>query len=279
MPIFKPRLRVQPNPRSAQTPGMIVTTALLLPLALSWHQSALARPALAFNPANMPSGNTTSATAGIEFDSSPTLNQTSLVQKWVNYEKIYQQTGVTYRRSRCRHRPKYSYHTPRSIYGSTVLVSAHDVTPYRRGKPRIKAFFSSSTTPPAPGLRVVIQNPTIGGGTIPYTDREYEAGRRSEKFFVSPEHKHQSKYLAVRPGKNLLTYQIKRGRQVIESGEFPIVIDIQNRQVTRTIVRPREVIHIPCPHRYDRDDRRYDRRGRRYERRRRRYERRRWHRY
>jgi hypothetical protein len=195
------------------------------------------------------------ATVGIRFDSSSALNETVLVQNWVNHETVYQDTGVEYREASCPSGRKHHPHNPTSIYGAPVLISSQDVTPYRSGKPRVKSFFVSSKTPPAPGLRVLLQNQTIGGETMPYADREYETNQQSEKFFVAPASAHERKYLAIAPGQNRLTYQIKRGDAVVESGEFTVAITIHDRYITHTTTRSREVIEIPCPKADERRDR------------------------
>jgi hypothetical protein len=191
---------------------------------------------------------------GLRFEQSAAVNQTRLTQTWVNHEITYQETGVEYKRKSC---PKsrdddddddaYRYGVPASVYGPTVLQSSVDVTPYRQGRPKVTAYFLSSKTPPAPGLRVVIQNQTVGSATLPYTDREYDQGNRSQSFVVSPGDTHKSKYLSLLAGDNRMTYQIKRGDRVIDSGEFMVKLDIDDRHTTATKTLSRQVIEIPCP--------------------------------
>jgi hypothetical protein len=187
----------------------------------------------------------TTGAAGIEFESSPNLNQTTLVQEWVNHERTYRDSSVKYESASCAADERRG-HIPADIYGETVLVSERDVTPYRSGQPRTKAFFRSPTTAPAAGLRVVIRNLSIAGSKTPYADREYEESNKSEKFFVSPETEHKSKYLAVQTGENRMSYEIRRGQQVIEAGEFVTNIQISDRYVTRTITHEPNKITIPC---------------------------------
>lgn len=100
---------------------------------------------------------------------------------------------------------------------------------------RVNGRFVSSQTPPAAGLRVVIRNVTrgMGGDIEPYTDREYDKGRRSEGFFIQPATRHNSKYLAVLAGTNDFEYQIKRGSTVVESGSFAVEVDQQTRTIER----------------------------------------------
>jgi hypothetical protein len=192
------------------------------------------------------------ASVGLRFEQSTAMNETRLTQTWVNHKITYQETGVEYKRKSC---PKSRdddhdadrYGIPASVYGPTVLQSSVDVTPYRQGRPKVTAYFISSKTPPAPGLRVMIQNQTVGSETLPYTDREYEQGSRSQAFTVSPGDAHKSKYLALLAGDNRMTYQIKRGDRVIDSGEFMVKLDVTDRDTTVTKTLSRQVIEIPCP--------------------------------
>jgi hypothetical protein len=94
-----------------------------------------------------------------------------------------------------------------------------------------KAAFISKTTPPAAGLRVIIQNttPEIDQSIRPYTDREYNQGDRSEAFTVKQDITQNSRYLAVTPGMNQFTYQIKQGSAIIESGSFTALIEPETK--------------------------------------------------
>lgn len=96
------------------------------------------------------------------------------------------------------------------------------------------ATFISSNMPPAPGLRVVIRNvtPRIDQNPSPYTDREYNKAPTSEGFKVSLGTIHSGRFLAVQPGENHFSYEIKRGKTIIESGTFTARIDhkTQSRQ-------------------------------------------------
>ncbi len=227
--------------------------ALLLPIAASAMALSGGGTAIATEP--------TAQAAGISFAASPDRNQLTLSQRWVTHETIYQETGVTYNEAHCPDR-KHHHRTPSSIYGPTVLVSSGAVTPYSQGIAKVKAFFASNRTLPGPGLRVVIRNQTIGGNTAPYTDRKYDENRLSEKFFVRPGAEHHPKYLAIGKGENRFAYQIRRGEQVVEAGEFVVNVAINEQNISVTKTLPREVITIPCPekeHKYDKDDRDADR--------------------
>jgi hypothetical protein len=245
-------------------------TAILLPLLLplAFSQSAIAYEAsktiaLTTRPSPPPEEK-----IGIDFESYSGFNSLTFTQTWVNYKTVYQQTGVEYKQAYCPDR-KHHYKIPSSVYGSDVIVSSGSVTPYRQGHPKVKAYFVSAKTPPAPGLRVIVRNQTIGTETVPYTDREYDRSLRSEGFNVAQESEHKSKYLAVVKGENRMTYEIKRGDQVIDSGEFQITIGINDQFTSVVQTLPREVVTIPCPEkekhehrdgdRHDRHDRHRDR--------------------
>ncbi|MEG4501387.1 hypothetical protein QUB05_29965 [Microcoleus sp. F10-C6] len=98
-----------------------------------------------------------------------------------------------------------------------------------------RAAFISQTTPPAPGLRVTIRNVTPGldRNPYPYTEREYKKAPMSERFKVSFDIQHRGNHLAVQPGNNDFSYEIKRGDTVIESGTFTSRIDRKNQSITR----------------------------------------------
>lgn len=97
------------------------------------------------------------------------------------------------------------------------------------------ATFISSNMPPAPGLRVVIRNvtPRIDQNPSPYTDREYDKPPTSEGFKVSLGTNHSGRFLAVQPGENHFSYEIKRGNTIIESGTFTARIDHQTQSRQR----------------------------------------------
>ncbi|MEG4803613.1 hypothetical protein QUB63_31240 [Microcoleus sp. ARI1-B5] len=98
-----------------------------------------------------------------------------------------------------------------------------------------KAAFISHTTLPAPGLRVIIRNVTSGidKNPYPYTDREYDKSRISEGFKVYFDIEHRGSYLAVKPGNNDFSYEIRRGNTIIESGTFTARIDRRTQSITR----------------------------------------------
>lgn len=98
-----------------------------------------------------------------------------------------------------------------------------------------RAAFISPTTPPAPGLRVTIRNVTAGldRNPSPYTDRGYDKAPMSQGFKVSFDITHKGSYLAVQPGNNDFSYEIKRGNTIIESGTFTARIDRRNQSITR----------------------------------------------
>jgi hypothetical protein len=93
------------------------------------------------------------------------------------------------------------------------------------------ASFISKTTPPATGLRVIIENitPAVDQSSRPYTDREYVQGDRSEAFTVKQDIAQSSRHLTVTPGMNTFAYQIQRGKQIVESGSFTTVIETETK--------------------------------------------------
>jgi hypothetical protein len=167
------------------------------------------------------------------------LNQGKVVQPRVTKSVVRREAGIKY----VDHCPRGQrpIGSPYTVSGGTSVESVESVTPYPRGRATMQGWFVSPTTPPAPGLRVVVKNVSIASGTeaSPYTDRKYEQGEKSERFIASLADRHQQKYFAVQSGSNQLTYQIKRGDQVIESGEFvmDIGIDYQDMDDVRTIAR------------------------------------------
>jgi hypothetical protein len=94
-----------------------------------------------------------------------------------------------------------------------------------------RATFISRTTPPAAGLRVIIQNmtPAVDQSIRPYTDREYVQSDRSEAFTVKQDITRSSRYLTVTPGTNTFAYQIQRGKQIVESGSFTTLIETETK--------------------------------------------------
>ncbi|MDX2231477.1 MAG: hypothetical protein NW220_17710 [Leptolyngbyaceae cyanobacterium bins.349] len=91
------------------------------------------------------------------------------------------------------------------------------------------ARFVSPSTPPSVGLRVVIRNVTLGssGDGFPYSDREYSTGSASETFNLSLFNRHHGGFLAIQPGTNHLSYEIKQGEAAIESGQFYINVELK----------------------------------------------------
>lgn len=101
--------------------------------------------------------------------------------------------------------------------------------------PSTRARFFSKSTPPAPELRAVVRNTTFGfsGEQRPFTDREYFNGDVSEGFVVRFGDRHEGKFLAVRPGENQFEYEIRRGKQSIETGKFSATFDSRTFEQAR----------------------------------------------
>lgn len=102
--------------------------------------------------------------------------------------------------------------------------------------PSTNARFFSKSIRPAPELRAVVRNVTFGfaGEQKPFTDREYFNGDVSEGFVIRFGDQHEGRFLAVRPGENQFEYEIRRGKQSIETGKFSATFD------SRTVEQERE---------------------------------------
>jgi tetratricopeptide (TPR) repeat protein len=89
-----------------------------------------------------------------------------------------------------------------------------------------RAWFVSPTLPPAPNLRVIIRNVTPGmnQNPAPYTNRTYDKGWISEELILGFGTKHDGDAFVLIDGKNDLTYEIKQGDRVLESGSFNATI-------------------------------------------------------
>ncbi|MEM8643002.1 MAG: hypothetical protein AAGG51_29920 [Cyanobacteria bacterium P01_G01_bin.54] len=101
----------------------------------------------------------------------------------------------------------------------------------------VEARFFSSQTPPARRHRVVVRNVTRGldDDPFPYTDREYDEGRVSERTKMRFGTKHSGRYFHVLPGINAFEYEIKARRRgpVIDSGNFTAEITRDLNRVQR----------------------------------------------
>jgi hypothetical protein len=116
--------------------------------------------------------------------------------------------------------------------GTLHVPSTYDTYTSQYTTPGIaKARFLSKEVAPAPGLRVVIRNTTTGidQQSSPYTDREYTQSDRSEPIVVKQGTSHNSRYLAVVPGVNTFTYQVRQGSKVVESGVFTATISMATK--------------------------------------------------
>jgi hypothetical protein len=169
------------------------------------------------------------------------LNTGTIVQQQVTSETIQRENGTEYV-DNCR-KGQTAIGTPRTT-GTGTSVEYNPVSPYLSGLAEARSWFISRQTPPTPGLRVIVRNASLAQSMeqMPYTDREYSNGSRSEKFVVAIGDQHESKFFAVKSGTNHLIYQIKRDNQVIESGEFNVNIDVQVQNTSKTtrISRPKE---------------------------------------
>ncbi|WP_171976957.1 hypothetical protein [Brasilonema sennae] len=100
----------------------------------------------------------------------------------------------------------------------------------------VKAHFISSVNPPSAGHRVVIRNVTEGmkSTPIPYTNREYDDGRRSQGITLIPGTEHKRRTFRFIPNKtNTFEFEILQDKQVINKGSFESVISTTNKKVER----------------------------------------------
>jgi hypothetical protein len=173
------------------------------------------------------------------------LNAGTVIQRRITSESLYRENGIEYV-DNCG-KDKRAIGRAHITDNTTTYVSSKAVGPYLTGRVEVRAWFVSAQTPPAPGLRVVLRNASISEivATMPYTDREYDQGNRSESFIAALGDQHKSRFLALRTGGNRLIYEIKREHKVIESGEFVANIDMDFQDVSRsqTISRPKESLH------------------------------------
>ncbi len=187
------------------------------------------------------------------------LNTGAVVQQRITSETTVRENGVEYVNG-CRNDQRAEGYAHVSGSGTTV-ESSRSVTPYVTGRAEARSWFTSAKTPPAPGLRVIVRNAsaTQSIDPMPYTNREYDQGRRSESFVVSLGEAHNSKFLAVKLGENQLTYQIKRGDQIVESGEFVANIGIEFQNMAQTTTIPRRKEHLRCKPKDDHHQHKRDR--------------------
>jgi hypothetical protein len=177
------------------------------------------------------------------------LNIGTLIQPQVTYVTEVQKTGVQYV-DRCGQGQKAIGWPHTSGDGGTTTLSSGPVSPYYEKQAKIKGWFVSERTPPSPGLRVVVRNMSLKETSepIPYSDREYDKGSRSEGFVAGLETEHQSRFLALQPGVNQFAYEIKRGEQVIESGQFTADITHQVKDISITKTHGPRQESLPCEH-------------------------------
>jgi hypothetical protein len=128
----------------------------------------------------------------------------------------------------------------------TSSSSSETTRTYTEVKPA-KARFISSTTLPAPGLRVIIRNITKGidQNPSPYTNRKYDKSPSSQEFQLRFGTNHSGRYLAVREGKNNFSYEIKRNDTVVETGTFTASIYHETKSITRN--ESATIPTVPCP--------------------------------
>jgi hypothetical protein len=217
----------------AQTPDVLSVEVLSPPAAMANILEAVSKT----NILEMISKNDR---VGIQFQSAPRLNE----------GKLLFLTGT---------RTDTKDTTLGSCLGSLYIPpnTATTTTSYT-SQVGASAAFISRTTPPASGLRVMIQNitPEIDQSIRPYTDREYDQGDRSESFTLKQDITQNSRYLAVTSGRNTFTYQIQRGNQIVESGSFTTLIETETKadkqpEFSDTHISTSASSSNPCPNQFE----------------------------
>jgi hypothetical protein len=186
------------------------------------------------------------------------LNVGTLLQERVTYRTEMRERGIEYV-DHCGKGERAIGH-PHTTYGGGYgleTVFSGPVTPHLVGRPETSGWFISKKTLPGPGLRVIVRNistPSLTTALMPYTDREYDKGGRSEGFIASLQTDHSSRFLGLQSGMNQFAYEIKRGDQVVESGKFTANIAEEVRDITETKTHSRQTENLRCEDiREDRD--------------------------
>jgi hypothetical protein len=227
-------------------------------MSLLWAMNTIAvQPIAAPDPTPVAIEQPVGSSTGLVFETTipkelGKLNIGTLIQPQVTYVTEVQRTGVQYV-DRCAQGQKAIGWPHTSGDGGTTTLSSGPVSPYYEKQAKIKSWFVSERTPPSPGLRVVVRNMSLKETSepIPYTDREYDKSSRSEGFVAGLETEHQSRFFALQPGVNQFTYEIKRGDQVIETGQFTADITHQVRDISITKTHGPRQESLPCEHKHD----------------------------
>lgn len=161
-------------------------------------------------------------------------------------EKIIRERGVEFV-DRCSDKQEAVGTRGITDYGSDELP-LQAIAPTLFGRADAKVWFRSKTTAPAPGLRVMIRNASQATSVkeMPYSDRDYSQGQASEGFTVGRDNGHQTRFLAVNGGVNRFMYEIRRGSEVIESGEFEAAFGEQYADQTRVVTIARPKVNMTC---------------------------------
>ncbi len=94
----------------------------------------------------------------------------------------------------------------------------------------LKARFTSNSTLPNVGRRVIIRNVTekMNNNPYPYTNREYSNGRYSESFNVKINIEHKEQTLSILEGENNFAYEIEENKQILEKGNFTAMVKVNS---------------------------------------------------
>jgi hypothetical protein len=201
-------------------------------------------------PELVPNQQLTDSKAGLVFKSTleaapGALNIGTVVQRQIAFEETQRERGVEYV-DNCP-KGKKAVGSPRTTDYGIDMISQQAVQPQDVGRSEARAWFTSQTTPPSPGLRVVVRNLSQASSEeLPFTNREYNQAPRSEDFIVALGKQHNSRFLSLNRGINELSYEIKRGEQIVESGKFTIKVTEQTMQSTRMVTIPRPKQDLDC---------------------------------
>lgn len=187
--------------------------------------------------------------AGLHYPGSTatdSFNRITLLQGRYTTEKTFRERGVEFV-DRCSTDQEAVGQSGITDYSSDEFP-IQPIPPTSTGRADAKVWFLSRKTPPANGLRVVIRNQSQANqvGDIPFSDRNYSQGLASENFEVALEQGHKNRFLSVNTGVNQFIYEIKRGSQIVETGEFTAAFQLGYKDLTRVVTIERPKLDMAC---------------------------------
>ena len=99
----------------------------------------------------------------------------------------------------------------------------------------VTGYFVSDIHPPTPGSKVKLTNMSRGlsPDNPPFTLREYSRGRASQSFEIALGDKHRGSYFVVRPGQNMMQYEIMKNGNITDHGTFTVNVSVSDSQEYR----------------------------------------------